>query len=207
MIYLLRHGETVWNVDRRLQGQKDSPLTLAGIGQARAAGALLGTLIDSPADFTVIASPLARTWQTASVVCETLDLDARSIRFEPRLMEHQFGDWEGMTLAEVEARFPQAWAAREADKWNYRVPGGESYGLVHRRVRNWLGEQSNETRLIVVSHGLAGRVLRGTYGGLTREIRGDALVAEFDRASDAVSAALAFQIDNTHSYCRPYVVF
>jgi probable phosphoglycerate mutase len=169
MIYLLRHGETVWNVDRRLQGQQDSPLTLRGIAQVRASGALLGELIEAPADFTVVASPLARTWQTAAIICETLGLDSRSIRFEPRLKEHHFGDWEGFTLAEVEARFPQAWAARRADKWNFQVSGGESYALVDRRVRAWLGEQNGENRLIVVSHGLAGRVLRGAYSGLPRE--------------------------------------
>ncbi len=169
MIYLLRHGETVWNVDRRLQGQRDSPLTLTGIAQARANGALLGELIESPAEFTVVASPLARTWQTAAIICETLGLDARSIRFEPRLMEHHFGDWEGLTPAEVELRFPGQWASREANKWNFQVPGGESYALVDRRARAWLGEQNGASRLIVVSHGLAGRVLRGAYGGLPRE--------------------------------------
>ena len=169
MIYLLRHGETIWNVDRRLQGQQDSPLTLTGIAQVRANGALLGELIEAPADFTVAASPLARTWQTAAIVCETLGLDVRSIRIEPRLMEHHFGDWEGFTPTEVAARFPDQWAAREADKWNFQVPGGESYALVDKRLRDWLGEQNGESRLIVVSHGLAGRVLRGAYGGLPRE--------------------------------------
>ena len=169
MIYLLRHGETVWNVGRRLQGQGDSPLTLTGISQARANGALLGELIEAPAAFTVVSSPLARTWQTAAIICETLGLDARSIRFEPRLMEHHFGDWEGCTPAEVAACSPDQWAAREADKWNFQVPGGESYALVDRRARAWLAEQNGESRLIVVSHGLIGRVLRGAYGGLPRE--------------------------------------
>ncbi|MDH3475350.1 MAG: histidine phosphatase family protein [Rhodospirillales bacterium] len=169
MIYLLRHGETVWNVDRRLQGQQDSPLTLRGIAQVRAVTALLGELIADPADFAVVASPLARTWQTASIVCEGLGLAPGAIRFDDRLKEHDFGDWEGLLWAEVERDFPELWAAREADKWNFSVPGGESYAKVAARVGAWLEEHRDGPNLIVVSHGLAGRVLRGLYAGLTQQ--------------------------------------
>jgi len=169
MIYLLRHGETVWNVERRLQGQKDSPLTTRGIVQARALARLLGELIEDPAAFTLVASPLGRTWQTAVIVAEALGLDSQAIRFEPRLKEHHFGQWEGLTWGEVESGVPDLWAAREADKWNFRAPDGESYALVAARARNWLAERNGQERLIVVSHGLTGRVLRGLYGGLSQE--------------------------------------
>ena len=169
MIYLLRHGETVWNVERRLQGQQDSPLTTRGIAQAQALARLLGELTRDLAAFTLVASPLGRTWQTAVIVAEALGLDSRAIRFEPRLKEHNFGLWEGLTWAEVETAAPDLWAAREADKWNFRAPEGESYALVAARARSWLAERNGRDRLIVVSHGLTGRVLRGLYGGLTQE--------------------------------------
>ena len=94
MIYLLRHGETLWNVEGRLQGQKDSPLTLRGIAQARAVAVLLYDMLDEPSAFEFVASPLARTWQTAVIVCQTLGLDCGTIRFEPRLAEHHFGLWD-----------------------------------------------------------------------------------------------------------------
>lgn len=169
MIYLLRHGETIWNVERRLQGQRDSPLTLRGIAQARAVGSLLRDLIADPDDFAVVASPLGRTWQTAVIVCEGLGRDPAEIRFDDRLKEHDFGDWEGLLWAEVERDFPDLWAARQADRWNHRAPGGESYAKVAVRIGGWLEEHKDGPNLIVVSHGLAGRVMRGLYAGLTHQ--------------------------------------
>ena len=166
MIYLLRHGETIWNREGRLQGQGDSPLTLRGIEQARALGRCLAREIDDPAAFSLVASPLGRCWQTAAIVAETLGLDTGAIAFEPRLMEHAFGDWEGLTKPEIKARDPDSWRARAADKWNVPVPGGESHGMVSARVARWLEEQDRDSRLIVVSHGMAGRALRACYAGL-----------------------------------------
>ncbi len=168
MIYLLRHGETVWNVEGRLQGQKDSPLTLRGIAQARAVAGLLRDLLGDDPKFDIVASPLARTWQTAVIVCQTLGLDCNAIRFEPRLAEHHFGLWEGLTWQEIGARFADLRAQRQADTWSFQVPGGESYALVALRVREWLDEQPSDARLVVVGHGLAGRVLRGLYARLPR---------------------------------------
>jgi probable phosphoglycerate mutase len=198
MIYLLRHGETVWNVAGRLQGRKDSPLTLRGIAQARAVAERLRELLDDPSDFAIVASPLGRTWQTAVIVSQTLGFDPRVIRFEPRLAEHHFGLWEGLTWREIEARFPDLWAQRRADGWNFEAPGGESYARVAARVQSWLDERSGDERLIVVGHGLAGRVLRGLYAGLPRkevmempEPQGclhrlaEGAVATFDAATEA----------------------
>ena len=169
MIYVLRHGETLWNVEGRLQGQKDSPLTLRGIAQARAVAGLLYEMLDEPSAFEFVASPLARTWQTAVIVCQTLGLDCGTIRFEPRLAEHHYGVWEGLTWQEIEAGFPDLWAQRQADRWAFQVPGGESYALVALRIREWLDEQPRNAKVVVVGHGLAGRVLRGIYAGLPRE--------------------------------------
>jgi probable phosphoglycerate mutase len=197
MIYLLRHGETIWNVERRLQGRKDSPLTLRGLSQARAVGGLLRDLIDDPSAFTVVASPLARTWQTAVIVSQLLGLDCSAIRFEPRLQEHHFGLWEGLTWQEIEARFPDLWERRCANKWTFEAPGGESYAKVAARVRGWLDEQSGDARLIVVGHGLAGRVLRGLYAGLPRAEVMEMLEPQgsFYRLVEGTVAAFEVEVD------------
>ncbi len=166
MIYLLRHGETVANRDGRLQGRGDSRLTLEGVAQIRAIGALLAREIADPARFSPVSSPLGRARRSAAIVCQALGLDPKTVTFDPRLTEYSFGQWEGLRVAEIEAGAPGAWARREADRWNFAPPGGESYAMVAARVGAWLGEQAPEARLIVVCHGAVSRVLRGLYAGL-----------------------------------------
>ncbi len=163
-LYLLRHGETEFNLEGRLQGQQDSPLTARGRAQARAHGALLKTLIAEPGTWCVVASPLGRTMDTARLPCAELGLPEAAIETDPRLKEIAFGDWEGLTWAEAEARYPDLWAARERDRWGFAAPGGESYEMVAVRARAFLGEARGNT--IVVSHGGTGRVLRGLYSRL-----------------------------------------
>jgi probable phosphoglycerate mutase len=163
-LYLLRHGETEFNVVGRLQGQRDSPLTPRGRAQARAHGALLKTLIAEPAAWRVVASPLGRTLDTARLACAELGLPEAAIETDPRLKELAYGDWEGLTYDEAEARYPDGWAARQRDPWGFVVPGGESYAMLAARAGAFLGEARGNT--IVVSHGAIGRVLRGLYGRL-----------------------------------------
>jgi len=167
ILYLLRHGETEFNVAGRLQGQLDSPLTARGRTQARAHGALLKTLIAEPAAWRVVASPLGRTMDTARLACAELGLSETAIETDPRLQEIAFGDWEGLTWAEAEARDPDRWAERERDRWGFVVPGGESYEMVALRAEAFLEEPRGNT--IVVSHGGTGRVLRGLYTRLAPE--------------------------------------
>ncbi len=171
MIYLLRHGETEWNRQGRLQGHGDSPLTERGLSQAVAMGGALRREIGDAAlaGFTLVSSPLGRTLATARCIAAVIGTNPAEIVEEPRLVEHGFGEWEGEIYDEVADLYPEQWRAREADRWNYQVPGGESYALVAKRVGAWLAEQPEGAQLIVVSHGLAGKVLRGLYLGATRE--------------------------------------
>lgn len=170
MLYLLRHGQTLWNAIGRMQGQKDSPLTARGVAQAQAVGSLLAETLaaetlagETAANPRMISSPLGRAWQTAAIVADRLGIDPLAMALEPRIAEMTFGDWEGHGEAELETLFPESWAARRADKWNYVVPGGESYAMVAARLRSWLAELEDDVPLVVVSHGLAGRILRGIY--------------------------------------------
>ena len=167
MIYLLRHGETEWNREGRLQGHRDSPLTARGRAQATAMGETLRAVIGDLERFSLVSSPLGRARQTACGVAKVLGHDPQDIVEEPRLREHGYGIWEGEFYADLAQKHPDEWRAREADRWNYRVPGGESYALLAARVGAWLREQSEAAQLIVVSHGGAGRVLRGLYAGAT----------------------------------------
>ncbi len=169
MIYLIRHGETVWNSERRIQGHADSPLTLRGLDQMRTHAATLAREIADPGRFALVASPLGRAWQSAVIVAGGLGLDPRTIAFDERLKEHGFGSLEGRTVDEIEAEDPGFWARRAAELWDWQAPGGESYALLDRRVGAWLDDQPAGADLIVVCHGMVSRVLRGRYAGLARE--------------------------------------
>ena len=169
MIYLLRHGETVWNRERRVQGHGDSPLTPRGIGQAQAMGRRLRLWLGDLRGLRLITSPLGRCLRTATLVAETLDFDPRRIEPEARLMEHGYGLWEGLVHEDIRALHPAVWRAREADRWSVTVPAGENYTLVAKRVRSWLDEIAESERMIVVSHGCTGRILRGLYAGLAKD--------------------------------------
>ena len=166
-LYLLRHGETEFNVEGRYQGQQDSPLTARGREQARRHGALLKTLIEAPQDWRLVASPLGRALASARLVCAELGLPEDAIETDDRLKEMAFGQWEGLTPAEIQTRHPEAWAARCADRWHHLRPGGESFALLAARVGAFLRDVQGDT--IVVGHGGAGRVLRGLYGRLSED--------------------------------------
>lgn len=169
VIYLLRHGETEWNSAGRIQGHRDSPLTARGRDQATANGRRLKALIADWPDYRVIASPLGRCRDTVALVSAALGFAANRIELEPRLKEHGYGQWEGLTAAEAAARDPDRHAAREADRWGVTTPDGESYAMVAARVGAWLGEVAPGARLVVVGHGCAGRILRGVYADLPRD--------------------------------------
>ena len=161
LLYYIRHGETDWNVEARLQGARDIPLNAAGRAQASRCGDILRDLagVDQRAiealDF--VASPLGRARETMEILRETLGLDREAYRIDPRLTEVSFGRWEGLTLAEVSARDPDAVAARERGKWTYVPPGGESYAAMSRRMHDWYVSLNGDT--VAVAHG-------GTLRGL-----------------------------------------
>ena len=170
MIYLMRHGETIWNAEKRLQGQQDTPLTAKGVAQAQAFGRALAADVPDPAACRLIASPLGRAWQTAVLAVTGMGRNPSGIELEPRLMEHAFGAWEGLNQDDLNRDHADALAARLADKWNVPATDGESYALVADRVGAWLAEQDESETLIVVCHGVIARVLRGLYASMPREV-------------------------------------
>ena len=156
-IYFLRHGQTDWNVERRLQGQQDTPINETGKAQARKNGQTLAGLIDDPARFRYIASPLGRTRETMDIVRRELGLPNRGYETDDRLKEISFGHWETFTLEELRETEPAMVEARETDKFNFKPPQGESYQQLLNRVNSWL--PYIEEDCVVVCHGGILRVL------------------------------------------------
>ena len=167
-ILFVRHGETDYNLANRLQGQRDIALNALGGKQASAIGAKLATLLpdelarlDAAGEF--YASPLERTRETMELARAAMGFAPMVYRLDPLLKELTFGAWEGLTWPEVNARNPAAAAEREADKWNFAPPGGESYAMLAERLRPWLAARTADC--FVVSHGGVARVLMALIAG------------------------------------------
>jgi probable phosphoglycerate mutase len=161
MIYLVRHGQTEFNRDRRMQGHLDSPLTPLGQAQAAAAAARLKAAIGDLSGWRIVASPLGRTQATARIIAQALGLP---IEIDHRVIEVSCGAWEGVHRDELASRHPDVF---DGLGWIFQGPGGETYDQVRERIGHWLSELEPEParKVIVVSHGGSGRVLRGAYMG------------------------------------------
>lgn len=167
MIYLVRHGQTEFNLAGRYQGGLDSPLTALGEAQARAVGETLRGLVAADAPFTT--SPLGRTLATSGLIRQAGGLTGQ-VRIDERLAEIRLGSWDGMTDDDIEAAYPGARAGTSRWNWYFNSPDGEGYAAFAARLGDWLAEAGAETRpQVAVAHGVVSRVLRGLYGGLDRE--------------------------------------
>lgn len=166
VLYYVRHGETEWNRQGRLQGQHDSSLTALGRAQAAQCGEILRALLTRdgrpPAALDFIASPLGRARATMERLRAALGLDPNDYRTDRRLAELAFGRWEGVAYPELLASEKEALAARERDKWNFVPPGGESYADLLARLSQW--HAALERDAVVVAHGGTARALVALRG-------------------------------------------
>ncbi len=167
-LYMLRHGETAWNTERRMQGTKNSALTERGRAQAIAMGrALKAELAREPGPTQFLRSPLGRTRETSEIVGRELGIVAGEWRDDPRLAELSYGEWEGFTWKEIEASHPNALSQWRADPHGFCPPGGETHFELRRRSEAALADIiAASVRTVVVSHGVSGAVLRGINLGL-----------------------------------------
>jgi broad specificity phosphatase PhoE len=168
-LWFIRHGETDYNREGRLQGQRDVPLNPKGREQASAVGRTLrkvaGPEIDRlEAAHAFVASPLLRTRQTMERARAAMGLPVGNYKLCDDLKELTFGDWEGLTWPEVEVRDPRGAAARNADKWDFTPPNGESYAGLAQRLIPWV--KSIERDLFVASHGGVARALMFLLAGV-----------------------------------------
>jgi probable phosphoglycerate mutase len=167
-LYVLRHGQTTWNTERRMQGAKNSDLTELGRAQAAAMGrALRAELALEPGPTLFLRSPLGRAVETSLLVGRALGVDPAVWRDDPRLAELGYGQWEGSTWKEIEADHPDALAQWRADPHGFCPPGGESHFDLRRRTEAALGDiVAANIRTVIVGHGVSGAVLRGVNLGL-----------------------------------------
>ena len=164
--FIARHGETVYNAARRMQGDHPhTPLTRAGFAQADAMGAALRDALGARPALTLWASPAGRALQTLAVICEHLELDWHGTRTDPRLVEIGMGDWSGRYYADVEAEVADFLDPVER-LYRRAPPGGEWYDAIAVRVGGWLSDTDGDAGdRLVIMHGMSSRVLRGLMTG------------------------------------------
>lgn len=164
-IYFLRHGETEWNRERRLQGQCDTELNALGHIQARDLAARLAEVLPDTSGFSFHVSPLKRTRQTMAYVQEAYGISNDDLVIDKRLVEKSFGVHEGRTWGELNADGINP-EISPVDYYDWQPEGGESYAGATKRVEDWLAQI--ECPVVVVSHGGISRILRGILLDLTK---------------------------------------
>jgi probable phosphoglycerate mutase len=171
ILYYVRHGQTDWNVVQRLQGRRDVPINATGRSQGTHCGHVLRDLFErdarTAAELGYVSSPLRRARETMELMRATLALPPDSYSIEERLIEISFGEWEGLTLAEVQSRDAAALAERERDKWSFTPPGGESYAAMAKRVGAWEASVTRDT--VISAHGGVARALIAHLGIMAPE--------------------------------------
>ncbi|EGQ8806805.1 histidine phosphatase family protein [Vibrio parahaemolyticus] len=161
-IFVLRHGETEFNADKKLQGHCNSSLTSKGSDQARRVGTTLKQYVENR-PFRVYSSTLGRALQTSQIVCEELNYSYENLNKEPRLKEFSLGEWEQRTIPSLEQEIPNLLAQND---WYLQAPNCETYKSVRERLSSWLSDVAHDEDIVVVSHGLTGIVLRGLLLGM-----------------------------------------
>jgi broad specificity phosphatase PhoE len=161
VLFYVRHGLTDWNVEQRLQGRHDIPINEQGRAQAVRCGEILRQLFDrerrAPANLAYVSSPLVRARETMELMRSSLGLDPAHYAIDARLAEISFGEWEGLTYADVLARDQEVLIERESDKWGFLPPAGESYAQLTRRMGEWYETVRADT--VVAAHGGTARAL------------------------------------------------
>lgn len=163
--FIARHGETVFNAARRLQGEAaHTPLTRAGFAQAEEMGRALRAVLGPRPRLTLWASPTGRALQTLAVITEHLELDWHAAKTDDRLREIGVGSWDGRYYHDVVAETgpildPDTGALKAA-------PDGESYPQLAKRLAGWLADTGADAGdRLVIMHGVSSMVLRGLMTG------------------------------------------
>ena len=174
-IYYIRHGQTEWNALGRLQGVQDIPLNELGRTQSVHAGHILADLFgrdgEDASSIGFVASPLGRARQTMELVRGVLKLPLAGYAIDDRLREIGYGEWEGSTLAEMQAKDPDLFTRRQIEKWTVAPPGGETYVAVQARVADWYRGLTADT--VAAAHGGTLRALMVVLGFETPESAAD----------------------------------
>ncbi len=150
VLYLVRHGETDWNREQRLQGTRDVPLNEAGVAQAHELADYFSALPIA----CVVTSPLVRASETAAILA---DACACPLQVDARLREIDHGSWTGLTLPDIGTRFPALVEHEQLRPDAFDISGGERLSDLHRRVSDVLADllsQHEGESVLVVGHGI-----------------------------------------------------
>jgi broad specificity phosphatase PhoE len=181
MMYLLCHGQTHFNIEQRIEGSLDSPLTSLGREQARVMGERLGQMLDGDAEFELVASPQPRALESAQILREAAGID-RPVISDARLVEVGCGSWEKHHFASICARDPVV--EQEPTflaAWAHHCVDGEGFDDAVERLWGWLRWAGNR-KLVVVGHAVSGSILRALYVGEGR----DALLTQHMLGPDSI---------------------
>jgi 2,3-bisphosphoglycerate-dependent phosphoglycerate mutase len=156
-LLVIRHGETVWNREKRLQGHGDSPLTDTGLRQVRA----LGKRMQAIHFDELIASDLERTQETASIISE---YTGHSIQSDYRLRERNYGILEGLPLNKIKNQYPEIYEILSDNNPNFVIPEGESYQHHYQRnvdfFEEYIAKKEGTTAALVVHGGVLDSLFR-----------------------------------------------
>ena len=154
---LLRHGETDWNVEHRVQGSSDIPLNDHGREQAARARSSVWSELSEQA--LVVSSPLGRAMETAQIVCQGHDVH---IEADARIAERSYGVWEGLSANQRALDFPEDFSRWQAGL-EPRIDGYETHARLAARVREaaleWVERAGPHGEVLFISHGSSGRML------------------------------------------------
>lgn len=152
-LFLIRHGQTLWNQEGRYQGDKDIDLTKEGIRQARLTAEYLSDVNFS----NIYSSPLKRAVDTANIINKINKGKNLKIITRDNLKEMHFGEWEGMKFEQLGKVFPEEFHQWLNDPYNYCPTGGESFKQVKERsikeIENIVKENEEGSNVAVVAHG------------------------------------------------------
>ena len=145
---LLRHAKTRWNIEKRIQGKNNMPLSPEGIQEA----GLWGKILRKNKYNLILASPMMRAEQTARIISHRINVD---IEFDRDLREQDFGAWEGRRIIDIRKQVPGEIESQESRGWKFCPPGGESRIRVLERVSTTMEKAAknfHEKHVLVVAH-------------------------------------------------------
>ncbi|GAA0471208.1 histidine phosphatase family protein [Parasphingorhabdus litoris] len=162
-LFIARHGETIFNLAGRIQGNEaHTPLTQRGFAQADEMGRALALYLKGFSSLELVASDTGRALQTLSIVCEHIEMDWHQVVADRRLREINMGEWEGTYYNDLNGKLK---IDHKHGLFLTQAPGGESYGDIVRRLKTWIADQRFERDMLLISHGMTSRVLRGLLTG------------------------------------------
>jgi broad specificity phosphatase PhoE len=161
-LYIVRHGETEWNKESRIQGRLNSSLTTKGREYAK----LLGECLKDKKFTHIISSPSQRTIETAELIKGNRNIQVVT---DERIMEMHMGTWQGMTKNEIKALYPREYDHFIKKPDGYQNEGAESFVDMNKRATEFLNELKNSKlsgNLLVVTHGLLIKTLFTVFKGI-----------------------------------------